>query len=163
MELRLLDEGNWSKEKVEESIREIISENQLLSMATAKGEEPHINTAFYAFDNRLNLYILTPPDTRHGENLEENNSVAVDVHDSHQEWTEDKQGLQIFGEAKQVENASKALEIYEDRYPELGEFAATTEELEELDSEFYVIKPERIKVFDEPRFGTETWINVRIE
>ena len=41
--------------------------------------------------------------------------------------------------------------------------AEIQEALEELDSEFYVIKPERIKVFDEPRFGTETWINVRIE
>jgi uncharacterized protein YhbP (UPF0306 family) len=163
MKIKLLDEGDWSREEVEESIREIISENQILSMATAKGEEPHINTAFYAFDDELSLYILTPPDTIHGENLEENNSVAVDIHDSHQEWTDDKEGLQIFGETEQVENASKALELYKGRYPELGEFAANTEELEELDSEFYIIKPERIKVFDEPRFGTETWINVKIE
>jgi uncharacterized protein YhbP (UPF0306 family) len=162
MKIKLLGKGDWSKKEVEESIREIVSENQLLSMATADGEEPHINTAFYAFDNRLNLYILTPPETKHGENLEENNSVAVDVHDSHQEWTDDKQGFQIFGKAKQVESPSKALELCKDRYSELGEFAANTEELKELDSEFYVVKPERIKVFDEPRFGTETCINVEI-
>ncbi len=143
--IELLDEVDWSRKEVKESIREIISENQLLSMATAKGEEPHINTAFYAFDDELNLYILTPPDTRHGENLGENNSVAVDVHDSHQEWTDDKQGLQVFGEAEKVESISKALRIYTDRYPKLGEFAEDRKELEELDSEFYVIKPQRIK------------------
>ena len=162
MKINLLDEGDWSKEEVEESLREIISENKLLSMATVDGEEPHVNTAFYAFDQELKLYILTPPETRHGENLENNSSVAVDIHDSHQNWTDDKQGLQIFGQAKKVENTSKALEIYKDRYPELGEFATNKEELKELDSELYVVKPSRIKLFDEPRFGTETWINVEI-
>ncbi|MFB6213667.1 MAG: methyltransferase domain-containing protein [Candidatus Nanohaloarchaea archaeon] len=162
MDIELLDEGDWTREEVEESIREILSKNRLLSMATVKGEDPHINTCFYTFDDELNLYILTPPDTEHGENLENNDSVAVDVHDSHQEWTDDKQGLQIFGKAEKVEEVEKVLDLYLDRYSELGEFASNKEELEELDSIFYKIEPDQIKVFDEPRFGTETWINVEI-
>lgn len=161
MDLELIDKGGWTEKEVKQSIREIISENQLLSMATIADEKPHINTCFYCFDEDLNLYILTPPDTLHGQNLEENDSIAVDIHDSHQEWTDDKQGLQIFGNAEKAEEVEKALELYLDRYSELGEFASNKEELAELDSIFYKIEPERIKVFDEPRFGTETWVNVR--
>ncbi len=84
MELELLDKG-FDPDRVENSIREIVESNRLLSMSTMD-EEPHINTAFYTFDQELNLYILTPPDTEHGDNLEESSSIAVDIHDSHQEW-----------------------------------------------------------------------------
>lgn len=162
MELEIQGKEDREIQRVKESIREIVSSNQLLSMATVNNEEPHINTAFYALDDNLNLYILTPPDTIHGQNIEENSSVAVDIHDSHQEWEYDKQGLQIFGTAERAEDVSRALELYNDRYPGLEEFASTPDELGELDSEFYVIKPERIKVFDEPQFGTETWIEVEV-
>lgn len=163
MNIELLDSKDHAAEDIKTSIRDIISSNQLLSMATADGEDPHINTAFYAFDEELNFYILTPPDTRHGQNLEENHSVAVDIHDSNQEWTDDKQGVQMFGKAERMENPSRALDLYIERFPKLEEFASTAEELEDLDSRFYRIEIEKIKVFDEPRFGSETWITVEVK
>jgi uncharacterized protein YhbP (UPF0306 family) len=162
MSLKTLDK-DAETEQVKESIGEALSENKLLSMSTVNEEKPHINTAFYAFDNKFNLYILTPPETEHGENIDRNSLVAVDIHDSHQKWTDDKQGLQIFGKAKKAEKPSKALKLYKKRFSEMEEVASNTDELDQIDSVFYKIAPERIKIFDEPRFGTETWVNVRIE
>lgn len=161
MEIEVLDDG-FKHEKVEESIRDIIRSNKLLSMATTAGEEPHINTAFYAFDDQFRLYIWTPPETEHGKNLEENDSVAVDIHDSRQEFPDEKQGLQLFGSCRKAENREEVLEIYSERFPETREFASNVEELEELDSEFYIIEPSRIKIFDELRFGKETWVEVEV-
>lgn len=161
MEIELAT-GDWTEAEVEESIRDIIHSNRLLSMATVGDSEPHINTAFYCLDEELNIYILTPPDTIHGENLEEKDSVAVDIHDSHQKWADKKQGVQIFGAARKADEKDKALKLYSERFSEMENVASNVKELKELDSIFYRIEPERIKVFDEPKFGTETWIKAKI-
>lgn len=162
MNLKLEDTGDWTEAELEECIREIMGSNRLLSMATVRGSEPHINTAFYCFDEELNIFILTPPNTVHGQNLEEKDSVAVDIHDSHQEWVDDKQGLQIFGSARKVDESDEALRLYTEMFSAMEDVASGVQELAQLDSIFYKFKPERIKVFDEPRFGTETWIKVKI-
>ncbi|MFB6208954.1 MAG: pyridoxamine 5'-phosphate oxidase family protein [Candidatus Nanohaloarchaea archaeon] len=162
MKLEILEKENYEIDKVRKSIKDIISSNKLLSMSTVADDIPHINTCFYAFDEEMNLYILTPPETEHGKKLEQNDSVAVDIHDSNQEWTDEKQGLQIFGRCRKADDREKGLEIYSGRFPTLEEFASGVEELEDLNSDFYIIDPERIKVFDEPRFGKETWIEVEL-
>lgn len=161
LDVRVEGDEEVSREEAMKSIEKIISRNKLLSMATVKENEPHINTAFYAYEE-LNLYVLTPPETVHGKNLEQNNSVPVDIHDPRQEWTDEKKGLQIFGRAERCET-EKAFNTYIERFPKLQRFASTGQEVDELDSEFYKITPERIKIFDEPRFGKETWVNARIE
>lgn len=143
-----------------ESVENILKENKLLSMATASENKPHINTAFYAAEG-LKLYIFTPPETVHGQNLEENLGIAVDIHDSHQEWSDEKKGLQIFGTAEK-KNTEKALRTYSEKFPAMRELATELEELQQYDSELYMIRPEKIKIFDEPRFGKETWINVNV-
>lgn len=166
MKIQLIDDG-YDREKVEDSIMDIVRSNELCSLATVTPDEKaHNATAFYAFDRDLNFYILTPPETDHGQNLAENSSIALTVFDSHQEWTDDKQGLQVFGTAEKLgdrEKVAEVLRIYTDRYPAAEQFASSTEDVEELDSRFYRVIPERIKLFDEPNFGTETWVEVRVE
>lgn len=166
MELSLIDDG-YDREKVEDSIMEIVRSNELCSLATVTPDEKaHNATAFYAFDRSLNFYILTPPETDHGQNLAENNSIALTVFDSHQEWTDDKQGLQVFGTAEKLEDRGKvaeALELYTERFPAVEQFASSPGDVEQLDSRFYRVKPKRIKLFDEPNFGTETWVEVEVE
>ena len=52
----------YPDKKLNESIFEILNNNTLLSLATVtpKGNA-YINTAFYAFDEKLRLYIVTDP------------------------------------------------------------------------------------------------------
>lgn len=159
MEINVEDKEVSDHEALQ-SVEEIMSENELLSMSTTGDREPHINTAFFSYEN-LRLYIFTPPETVHGQNLEDNPSVAVDIHDSHQEWTDYKKGLQIFGKAE-LKNSQEILDKYRERFPGMNELAEEVEELGQFDSEFYVITPGKIKIFDEPRFGKENWVNVKV-
>ncbi len=147
MELEV--QGRFEPGKVEESIRDIIKNSQLCSLATIDetDSKAHIATAFFAFDDSLNFYILTEPETEHCQHLEENDSIALSIYDSRQDWTDDKQGLQVFGTAERIPDgeASEALNLYLNRFPPLEEFASNTEDLQELDSSFYRVTPERTR------------------
>lgn len=161
--MKLLNPEEFSLEEARESIKKICEENELLALATVSEKSEAFNaTAFYVFDQNFNFYILTEPDTDHGENLDKNPSISLSIYDSQQEWTDEKQGLQVFGEAEKLEGEkiSEAFKLYAERFPGLEKFVFGPEEMERLDSEFYVIRPDRIKIFDEPKFGTETWVNV---
>ncbi|MFB6212970.1 MAG: pyridoxamine 5'-phosphate oxidase family protein [Candidatus Nanohaloarchaea archaeon] len=161
MELEV--EEDYGKERVEDSIGNILQENRLCAFATVSPDsEADAATAFYAFDNGLDLYILTPPGTEHGQHLEENSSIALSIYDSHQEFSSEKQGLQVWGVAEKVE-PGKALELYRERFPEVEQFASEPGDVKDLDSCFYRITPERFKLFDEPEFGRETWVKVKVE
>lgn len=94
--------------------------------------------------------------------MRENSSVSLSIYDSRQKWGDEKTGLQVFGEAEKIsgEKISEVLDLYLERFPELGEWVSKPEEMDKLDSEFYVIRPDRIKIFDEPKFGSETWVRV---
>ncbi len=162
--MKLLETENFSFEEAKASLEEICRRNELLALATVSENSKAFNaTAFFAFDGEFNFYILTEPDTDHGKNIEENSSISLSIYDSRQEWSDDKRGLQVFGEAEKLEDeekVSQAFKTYTERFPGLKEQVSEPEEMEYIDSEFYVVRPYRIKIFDEPRFGEETWLNL---
>lgn len=157
-------EKDYSLEKAMESLHRIAEENELLALATVSENSEAFNaTAFFAFDDEFNFYILTEPETNHGRNLEENSSISLSIYDSSQQWSDEKKGFQVFGEAEKLEEEKKisqAFKIYTQRFPGLKEFVSGPEGMDGIDSEFYLIRPERIKIFDEPKFGKEIWLNV---
>jgi uncharacterized protein YhbP (UPF0306 family) len=161
--MKLLETENFSFEEAKESLEDICRRNELLALATVSENSEAFNaTAFFAFDGEFNFYILNEPDTDHGQNLEKNSSISLSIYDSRQEWSDDKRGLQVFGEAKieDEEKVSEAFKIYTERFPGLKEYVSKPGELDKIDSEFYIVRPDRIKIFDEPRFGKETWLNL---
>ncbi|MFB6241313.1 MAG: pyridoxamine 5'-phosphate oxidase family protein [Candidatus Nanosalina sp.] len=161
--MEVFDEKEISPEEAEESIREIAEENELLALATVSEDSEAFNaTAFFVYDEDFKFYILTEPDTDHCENLRGNPSISLSIYDSRQDWGDEKQGLQVFGEAEQVseEKIPEVLNLYLERFPGLGEWVSEPDEMEKIDSKFYVVRPDRIKIFDEPKFGKETWVNV---
>ena len=166
MKLDIREEG-YSKERVKESIQEIMEKTELRSLSTVDERRPHIATAFFTFDEGFNLYIATDPETEHGQHLEENSSIAVSVYSTDQEQMDEKRGLQVFGTAEKLKPETNkgrdAHSIYLERFESWKEFAAEPEDLKDLDSDFYIIRPERIKVFDEEKFSKETWINIDIK
>lgn len=62
---------------------------------------PCAASAYFAGDERLNLYFLSDRKTLHGTNMLRDPRVAVTAHGEHQEWKELK-GLQLRGEARPV-------------------------------------------------------------
>lgn len=161
----------YSDEMIEESIKGILEHSVLLSMASIKSDgganESWINAGYYAFDERLNIYYLTPPSSQHAKNLEINPSVAVSIFDSHQmDPTKPKQGLQIFGTWSLVSaiDLPGVTLLYAKRFPWLGSFIKHPLDWAKkiLESRLYQITPKQIKIFDEPTFGKETWVEVTV-
>ena len=149
-----------------ESINRILKENSLLSMATINEDgSPHINTAYFVHDKDLNVYIFTDPKTMHGKNLESNVSVAITVFDSTQPFASDLCGLQLFGTCSQCDtvHSAKAFVAYSKKFPKLLKWASNINAvLNHLDSRFYRIELDSLKVFDEPALGKEVFVPIGI-
>lgn len=158
-----IDDGSWEKSRVNQSIEDILEQNELCSIATVDRDRAHIATCFFSHEEDQ-IFILTEPDTEHCQHLRKNSSIAVSVYDSRQNWDQKKQGLQLFGKARQAEGEERerAFHSYSSRFPDLEEFAETVDQVANLDSHFYVIDIDRVKVFDEKRFGRETWIEAEV-
>jgi len=75
--------------------------HKLMSIATY-GDHPWIATAYYSFDQELNLYFLSSPDTLHAKQIAHNPVVAVSIADSAQKPTAEKIGLQLYGFVEQM-------------------------------------------------------------
>jgi len=147
------------------SILEILEENKLCSMATIKeGNHSYINTAYFCYNKYLEFYILSDPKTQHCLNLEENNSVALAIYDSHQAWSNDLKGLQIIGKCA-LATGEKLIEgtaLYLKRFADLGEWIKHPDDFAKgvINSRPYIIKTNWLKLFDEDRFGEENFITL---
>lgn len=159
----------YSDEKLNKSISSILDLNTLLSMATIKDKnESYINTVYYAYNDKLNFYYLSPPDTQHSKNLEKNSSVAVSIFDSRQNPpTINKRGLQIFGDCKLAKGIDliDGFKQYSIRYSSILKYIKKPGDLLKkiIHSKLYFFKPASIKIFDEVTFGTEQWVTVSIK
>ncbi len=157
----------YSDELINKSLNEILETNTLLSMATLKSnEEPWINTAFYAYNENLDFYFMTQSITQHGTNLQTNSSIAVSIFDSHQQPTDKKRGLQLFGtwELATGEALEEETKYYSNRFPGLTKYIKDVKDWETttLKSRIYVIHTQIIKIFDEVLFGPEVWVTVSV-
>ena len=67
--------SEYSDKKLNESLFDILNHNKLLSLSTVTSKrEAYINTAYYSFDEKLKLYIITDPNSNHSINLNKNSS-----------------------------------------------------------------------------------------
>jgi uncharacterized protein YhbP (UPF0306 family) len=136
------------------ALGEILALNRLLALSTVSpAGEAHINTAFYAFDDRLTLFMLSPPGTEHAGHLRANPSAAVAIYDSGQTHHE-RRGAQLFGSASQLEGAEadRAFAVFGARFddiPAIGPSAADV--FARTGLRFFALVPQRAKVFDELR------------
>lgn len=158
---------SFSDKQINQSITEILKPNILLSMASIKDKrESWINTVYFAYTTKLKLFFLTPTTAQHSKNVEENNSIAVSIFDSHQEVTGKKRGLQVFGVCRRAEGkeVKEGIAVYGRRF---SGFAARVKALEDferlkMESRIYVVTPHTIKIFDEVIFGEEKWVTVTV-
>lgn len=157
----------FSDNKIRESIEAIINSNTLFSMASIKERgDSWINTAYYAYNSYLTFYFLTPPTTQHSKNIEENNSVAVSIFDSHQLPDDKKRGLQIIGTCQRAKDQelAEAIQFYGARFPSFSKSIKNLDDFANahMESRFYVIQSRMIKIFDELVFGEEKWVTVTL-
>jgi len=143
--------------RVAATARSLLGGSTLCAIATvAPGGQAHVNTAYFAWSNELELVWLSEPRARHSRNIRANGSVAVAVYDSGQIWGRPDRGIQLFGTAREVARtaAGDAERLYAARFPDYRP--------PDLDAyRFYLFRPRRLKVFDERELGTGVFVTAR--
>ena len=139
------------------SLKEILEKNKLLTLSTISNNQPHSNTAYYAFDKSFNLYIWSEKDTVHSKNILKNKKVAVNIFDSSQKWGSLLRRIQAMGFARSV-NAKELVKagfLYLKRFPQSLKMVKDPKGFHHkiFESQLYKIKLNKIKVFDEKVFG----------
>jgi len=85
---------------------EYLSSNHILTLATCGPDQlPWATSVFYA-NADFDIYFLSSPSSRHATNIAFNHKVAASVFTNCYSWKQIK-GLQLFGEAYQVEGEQK--------------------------------------------------------
>jgi uncharacterized protein YhbP (UPF0306 family) len=139
--------------------RRLVDASTLCAIATVSaGGQAHVNTAYFAWSERLDLVWLSEPHSRHSRNLGARPAAAVAVFDSNQSWGEADRGIQLFGTARKVAPGSAARDAertYASRFPGFGgsEFDAYR---------FYRFRPRRVKLFDEAALGTGVFVTASV-
>ncbi len=162
----LITNERLSPRDVRKSLFRMLKDNLLCSMATVTPDhQAHVNTAYFAYSDDLELYFLSHPSSRHCRNLETNPSMAMTVFSSSQTWGGPDQGLQLFGtcELAHSANAAKAAQSYEKRFPA---YASWQRGLSQNDPgknyRLYRFLVAKVKVFDERIWGKSLFVEATI-
>jgi len=75
---------NTKNQGVRKNIKEFLAAHGILTLATVSDKEPWVATVYYAVDDKMNLFILTDPASRHGREMAKNPKVAFSIYDSQQ-------------------------------------------------------------------------------
>jgi uncharacterized protein YhbP (UPF0306 family) len=153
-------------DRVRSSIDRVLNETAICACATVDREgRAHVNTAYFAFSDALDLYFLSHPGSRHSQNLAANPSMAVAVFASAQNWTDPGRGIQLFGTGEQVTGAvaREGEQVYGRRFHAYAEWKGTLKADDPaLDYSFYRFVPDRVKILDEEAFGDAVFIEAAI-
>ena len=139
-------------------ILDFLKTQKLMSVAT-HGDHPWIASVYYSFDNKLNLFFLSSPETIHVNHIYNNPKVAVSIVDSHQTIENPKKGLQIFGLARQISDSRKikhALRSWKTAL-KTNDPIFTYENMikKVLKGRMFQITPKKIKFFNQELFDIE--------
>lgn len=148
---------NYEGEEALDSIVSILDKNRILTLSTfdRRGNQPCSCSAHYAFDDQLNLYIWTNPESLHGRNMRKNPKVAINIADSSQAWSTLVRGVQMFGTADRVKESEleKAGSLYLKRFPAASGFAGGNFNSKKSGLRMFKIKTKKIKLLD----GSVAW------
>jgi uncharacterized protein YhbP (UPF0306 family) len=136
--------------------RRLLEAAPLCAIATTGANgQAHINTAYFAWTDDLEIVWLSDPEARHSRNLLANPSVAIAVYDSHQTWGDSDRGIQLFGTAGVVTQAAvrRVDAVYMRRFT--GYVGGGPYRL-------YRCVPQQAKLFDERVFGSGTFVTARL-
>jgi uncharacterized protein len=157
----------YADSDLRKSISQILDVHELCAIATLnEGSTSHIHTAYFAYDEHMDIYFISPLTDQHSINISKNASVAVAVWNPTRQWGESLQGLQIYGKAEVLGvgmNLVRGMTLYLKRFKDFssiikhpGEFA------QGISSRMYVIRPTSLKLLDEPRFGRRNYIELTV-
>lgn len=134
---------------IRELIKEVLDKGYLMSLATLDDGGAWVADVIYIFDEDLNIYWMSHPDTRHSKAIINNPKIAGAITANNP--GEDNLGLQFEGIAEKIEG---------ERYELTKKHYAKRKKLEPKEGDhllkgdcWYVIRPSKIELIYEKLFG----------
>lgn len=141
-----------TKEQDIEYMKKYLADHFQMVLATSD-TFPWISTLYYSFDDQMNIYFLTSPDTIHGKQLKSNPKVAIAIADSPQNPTAKKKGLQIYGLCEQISGARKVTHAITLWKRTLGvtsnDYSYEGMIKKAISGRMYKVTPKKVKFFNE--------------
>lgn len=106
-----------------ENILSYLKDHNTLVLSTVSGVIPFSAPLFYASKD-FDLYFLSDPATRHGQNIQANPTIAATITEDYQRW-QDIRGLQLEGTAQLVTatlEKAGGMAIYLGKFPFVSDF-----------------------------------------
>ena len=144
--------------RIAATARSLLEASTLCAIATVMPRgQAHVNTAYFAWSDELQLVWLSEPQARHSRNIRANGRAAVAVNDAEQRWGGRDRGLQLFGMAHELDRSGDddAAQLYSARFP-----GYRRDELSAY--RFYAFQPRRLKLFDESKLGAGVFVTARL-
>jgi len=130
-----------------------------LKFMSAATHDKHLWTAwvYYVIDDNFNLYFISQPDTEHCQSILKNGEIACAIADSHQNVTDKKVGIQLYGTACQLTNSRKLpfiLNLWNKANPGM-EGVINLKNMQEgtIKSRVFTVIPKKIKWYNEELYS----------
>jgi uncharacterized protein YhbP (UPF0306 family) len=143
-----------SRADLQQRLRDFLQAHQVMTLAV---DGPYAAAVFYAVDQRLNLYFVTDPRTRHGAALLRHPRVAGTIQRDRQGWR-DARGVQFTGQCRRLRGLQRLAGWR--HFVRRFEFAAGPDLLPALARvDLWKIEPDWMRLIDNAvRFGhKEEW------
>lgn len=153
---------------MEEKVKRILTNNLFMTLATVSATgNPWSTPVFYALDEQYNFYWYSRKDTRHSQNIQENNNVSASIFSP--EGEDKLEGVYVAGIATELveEELQHATELYAKKAAvneeELEQLTAVEDFLGDAPVRMYKLTPMKMYISGEATKWEGKWIDSRIE
>jgi uncharacterized protein YhbP (UPF0306 family) len=139
--------------------RQLLKASTLCSIASVCDDgRPHINTAYFAWNKQMDIFWMSEPEAQHSRNVRRSGAIAIAVYDSGQVWGSPDRGIQLFGDADELEREAEgeARAVYKRRFSAFSDADYGV-------YRFYRCRPRQVKLFDEHALGDATFVIARVD
>ena len=124
--------------------------HHVMTLATCGAEGPWAAAVFYVNEG-ASLIFLSAPNTRHSQNLAQDNRCAATIQEDYREWPEIK-GIQLEGRVIELQGAEekRAQQLYGEKFPIVGPLAKVPPAIVKALARvrWYRLVPERLHFID---------------
>ena len=141
--------------ELKKMILDYLKLHNTVSLATERDGRPHAATVFYVSIG-YQLYFLSSPSSRHGENLSLNPQVSATINEDYSDWLLIK-GIQLEGQVEIVGGiveSGKIAKAFIKKFPTVADFLFSPRKLGQAIAskvakvKFYKLTPSRIYFID---------------
>lgn len=137
------------KKDLKSLIVRVLQGGYLMSLGTIDSEGVWVSDVIYVYDENLNIYWMSDPDTRHSKSILHSNEVAGAITVSGK--GQDDLGIQLNGTISKIDGPR--FDLTAKHFSKRGKAIPSEHEDVLQGDSWYMIKPKKIDIICEEKFG----------